>query len=151
MTQNQFTFPSRTNEGKACFKEYLYSSLDKTCQQLHESCPPESGVDISQVESWNFHAFYGWTNNICYRTSMWMTPDKTCYGKDIRQVCVFSMRDLPEIRERPCLIANKFGIDVDPIAILCQVKLLSQLYRDCLLYTSPSPRDRQKSRMPSSA
>ena len=24
-------------------------------------------------------------------------------------------------------------------------------YRDCLLYTSPSPRDRQKSRMPSSA
>ena len=25
------------------------------------------------------------------------------------------------------------------------------IYRDCLLYTSPSPRDRQKSRMPSSA
>ena len=25
------------------------------------------------------------------------------------------------------------------------------LYTDCLLYTSPSPRDRQKSRMPSSA
>ena len=24
-------------------------------------------------------------------------------------------------------------------------------YKDCLLYTSPSPRDRQKSRMPSSA
>ena len=30
------------------------------------------------------------------------------------------------------------------------LKLLMQL-RDCLLYTSPSPRDRQKSRMPSSA
>src|SRR5674476_1623529 len=28
---------------------------------------------------------------------------------------------------------------------------LPQLYRTCLLYTSPSPRDRQKSRMPSSA
>ena len=27
----------------------------------------------------------------------------------------------------------------------------SRLLRDCLLYTSPSPRDRQKSRMPSSA
>ena len=25
------------------------------------------------------------------------------------------------------------------------------VYKDCLLYTSPSPRDRQKSRMPSSA
>ena len=28
---------------------------------------------------------------------------------------------------------------------------LPVLYRGCLLYTSPSPRDRQKSRMPSSA
>ena len=28
---------------------------------------------------------------------------------------------------------------------------IAELYRDCLLYTSPSPRDRQKSRMPSSA
>ena len=27
----------------------------------------------------------------------------------------------------------------------------SKFYKDCLLYTSPSPRDRQKSRMPSSA
>ena len=29
--------------------------------------------------------------------------------------------------------------------------LLTALKEDCLLYTSPSPRDRQKSRMPSSA
>ena len=29
--------------------------------------------------------------------------------------------------------------------------LLDRLLEDCLLYTSPSPRDRQKSRMPSSA
>ena len=29
--------------------------------------------------------------------------------------------------------------------------LLKHLVRNCLLYTSPSPRDRQKSRMPSSA
>ena len=27
----------------------------------------------------------------------------------------------------------------------------SEIYKICLLYTSPSPRDRQKSRMPSSA
>ena len=30
-------------------------------------------------------------------------------------------------------------------------ELLAGLNRHCLLYTSPSPRDRQKSRMPSSA
>ena len=34
---------------------------------------------------------------------------------------------------------NKFMADVDDLIF------------DCLLYTSPSPRDRQKSRMPSSA
>ena len=28
---------------------------------------------------------------------------------------------------------------------------LLKMYKGCLLYTSPSPRDRQKSRMPSSA
>ena len=30
-------------------------------------------------------------------------------------------------------------------------KVYDDLYKACLLYTSPSPRDRQKSRMPSSA
>ena len=30
-------------------------------------------------------------------------------------------------------------------------EILKGRYPDCLLYTSPSPRDRQKSRMPSSA
>ena len=38
-----------------------------------------------------------------------------------------------------------FGAGVDePYAIV-------QLYRNCLLYTSPSPRDMRRSRMPSSA
>ena len=31
------------------------------------------------------------------------------------------------------------------------IKELHSKFKDCLLYTSPSPRDRQKSRMPSSA
>ena len=32
-----------------------------------------------------------------------------------------------------------------------QISQPQVIFRDCLLYTSPSPRDRQKSRMPSSA
>ena len=36
-----------------------------------------------------------------------------------------------------------------PVSGSLTIKLLDQY--DCLLYTSPSPRDRQKSRMPSSA
>ena len=45
---------------------------------------------------------------------------------------------------------------VHHVALLCtNVERTIQFYQDllefCLLYTSPSPRDRQKSRMPSSA
>ena len=32
-----------------------------------------------------------------------------------------------------------------------QIEIMTRLVASCLLYTSPSPRDRQKSRMPSSA
>ena len=38
------------------------------------------------------------------------------------------------------LIKNLHAVEID-----------KDLLQDCLLYTSPSPRDRQKSRMPSSA
>ena len=44
---------------------------------------------------------------------------------------------------------NKFNPN-DPI-FKKQDALLKSITKDCLLYTSPSPRDRQKSRMPSSA
>ena len=38
-----------------------------------------------------------------------------------------------------------------PVISISQSMHIIALYVDCLLYTSPSPRDRQKSRMPSSA
>ena len=39
-----------------------------------------------------------------------------------------------------------------PIAVASELMISgSLLYRDCLLYTSPSPRDQRGSRMPSSA
>ena len=45
--------------------------------------------------------------------------------------------------QRPCLAAVRVGED-PASAVYVRNKI-------CLLYTSPSPRDRQKSRMPSSA
>ena len=41
---------------------------------------------------------------------------------------------------------SHFGVDIIGIA-----RAMAKNLRACLLYTSPSPRDRQKSRMPSSA
>ena len=43
------------------------------------------------------------------------------------------------------------GDKIRDIAPLNQIKVLAYKDKGCLLYTSPSPRDRQKSRMPSSA
>ena len=40
---------------------------------------------------------------------------------------------------------------VIPVRVMNCDKVGLKLYKNCLLYTSPSPRDRQKSRMPSSA
>ena len=54
-------------------------------------------------------------------------------------------------------IAEQAGMTAKTIGILfvaftvCIYALIGYLSRTCLLYTSPSPRDRQKSRMPSSA
>ena len=46
----------------------------------------------------------------------------------------------------------KTGLDLSSdIGQAAFERSLRQLYYPCLLYTSPSPRDRQKSRMPSSA
>ena len=47
------------------------------------------------------------------------------------------------------------GFDSAEVVAMHEANSIKPLYRgvskDCLLYTSPSPRDRQKSRMPSSA
>ena len=48
----------------------------------------------------------------------------------------------PETKEQAEAILSKLGIP-SSVAI--------NMFYNCLLYTSPSPRDRQKSRMPSSA
>ena len=45
--------------------------------------------------------------------------------------------------------ANK--LDADSAAFLKDYQKQMTALKDCLSYTSPSPRDRQKSRMPSSA
>ena len=57
--------------------------------------------------------------------------------------------DVKEIRpeEGKSAIAYEF-LDAFTVTIL---RPTEDMFRDCLLYTSPSPRDRTRSRMPSSA
>ena len=46
---------------------------------------------------------------------------------------------------------NVFPMEDSKYILRAVVSYSSDEYKPCLLYTSPSPRDRQKSRMPSSA
>ena len=67
-------------------------------------------------------------------------------GRDVESI----IRDLVEVaiklrRDETMKIMNDRAIDA------AEERILDALLTPCLLYTSPSPRDRQKSRMPSSA
>ena len=50
-------------------------------------------------------------------------------------------------------VINAFKVDPITIEIIQSslTAITDEMFATCLLYTSPSPRDRQKSRMPSSA
>ena len=53
-----------------------------------------------------------------------------------------------------CGMAGAFGYGADTIDVslkMAELSLLPAVRKACLLYTSPSPRDRTRSRMPSSA
>ena len=60
---------------------------------------------------------------------------------------------VPPLADEPVSIAagGYFGTYVDTDATARNEYELIRRYRDCLLYTSPSPRDNTTSRMPSSA
>ena len=53
----------------------------------------------------------------------------------------FGAVNLEDIKAPDCFIVEQ----------ICRERMNIPVFHDCLLYTSPSPRDRQKSRMPSSA
>ena len=59
---------------------------------------------------------------------------------NFKEINAFSAKDLDQV-------------DFEDVVVIDTISLLANNARseDCLLYTSPSPRDRQKSRMPSSA
>ena len=56
-----------------------------------------------------------------------------------------------EINYNPSKSLSEFSLDSKPTLKSIRSLLKSSKINFCLLYTSPSPRDRQKSRMPSSA
>ena len=77
-----------------------------------------------------------------------LAKEKAAKAADLR-------RQLAELEDPEDSPADS-DVDPDPSskdmgAFVAAAVSFTFMYHDCLLYTSPSPRDRQKSRMPSSA
>ena len=82
-----------------------------------------------------------------YNWSDYIAPDTVAkFEKESGIKVVYDVFDSNETLEAK-LLAGKSGYDI----VVPSNSFLAKQIKACLLYTSPSPRDRQKSRMPSSA
>ena len=61
-----------------------------------------------------------------------------------------SGKSLPSL-DNFLILSRLLHASIEDILVVDGDIVMSALFETCLLYTSPSPRDRQKSRMPSSA
>ena len=74
--------------------------------------------------------------------------DQTFLDLSVRQIENLNSKYKSNV---PLVLMNSFYTHEDTLKIKPKYERRVPLYMFCLLYTSPSPRDRQKSRMPSSA
>ena len=60
------------------------------------------------------------THGQCSRSSLWHY--KECKGKLINSICNVAVDDLPKFREEGCVMGNRFSLNVDSSAVVCQMK-----------------------------
>ena len=73
------------------------------------------------------------------------------FGLDDHPIAGQIMGTKPETMAEGAKILVDMGYDMIDVNLACPVKKIRKQRRGCLLYTSPSPRDKRQSRMPSSA
>ena len=62
-----------------------------------------------------------------------------------------SKSEIDTLKKELEVIENTKIVNIDVDKSICDIDISVRLFNVCLLYTSPSPRDRTRSRMPSSA
>lgn len=53
------------------------------------------------------------------RYVIWENSGRPCYGKIVRQVCIFGLRDLKGITRKRALFVNKFHLNYQYLALDC--------------------------------
>ena len=135
---------------RAIFNTYLYDIISNALYDDHEPCMKEEIED-------NFNVFV----KFCHSTDHRQGPEMIEKFKDtaLRYVAKQKVKfeNLSPIDINNILGSRRDAITDDELAcgiyyLLDKLHVLIILdYIHCLLYTSPSPRDRTRSRMPSSA
>ena len=82
-------------------------------------------------------------------------PTETVYGIGVDPNSQIAVNKIFQLKERdednPLSILISSFYDIHKLGVTSTIPEVVELYWPCLLYTSPSPRDRTRSRMPSSA
>ncbi|XP_070560046.1 beta-1,3-galactosyl-O-glycosyl-glycoprotein beta-1,6-N-acetylglucosaminyltransferase-like [Ptychodera flava] len=117
MTRDFVDFAIKDNRAKAlqqwlsdtvCPDEHYFSTLDRI-----EDAPGgyrfDTKEDVTREKLWRKRSNSG---------------EIECYGVYVRDICIFTVRDLPRIVHQPQLFANKFHIDFDALAIDCLEEIL---------------------------
>ena len=129
--------------------------LNKLHVMVEEACKDLAGVSASQVEMKSGIQFFDGVTTaeiqeiLIRSASDLIDLDHPNYQFVAARLLLFALRkqlygrmhEIPTLKEQVLNCVNRGVYDSE----------ILDLYTDCLLYTSPSPRDRQKSRMPSSA
>ena len=139
---------------RATLAETVYAVLRRKLQYDHFA-PSGSGPRERRM------AILGFAGPRDFLKSALSDTEKTwldaCDGVHQADLLERHRHNLPEWLVQP--LKDQVGADFWPLAesllrpapLDLRVNALADKREDCLLYTSPSPRDRQKSRMPSSA
>jgi hypothetical protein len=57
-------------------------------------------------------------------------PNDACYGKVVRKICIYGVKDLPGVVNSKMVIANKFYEDFEPLALDCiEIEMYNKLLK----------------------
>ena len=109
----------------ACYREYLFDRTFRPpmCNITKEVCQ----YNIDNHEGGLLALAEQWTHQVCFRGALW---DENCTGHINHGVCTLAWDDLTLMRDKFCMIANKFDSGIDANAIMCMVKDIRGLTRD---------------------